>query len=313
MCCDYGHRCCIKESSPNLNLSTAKSNKPDKRKPLIQVKRQKQTLASNSKRRKTSLAKLMKRKRPPLAPGNKPKRRKNSRPKRKRPRPRNNPKSRPKSTVTSRLRPKTKNKPRLMTTIRPKPKTKNIFKTEVKPDTRPKPKPEIPSELPKCPDEKNITDIISIGMINLTTVVTHKMPNIMMSQLKPTDKTKSKTTNKPKLKPTKTPKSKLTDKPKPLISEPIDLPLCPNDSRLADIGIQIGLTCRQESFNADSKTELKTDIFHEKTTEIPKLPKCPNNSEDSNSEVPCQNKISSNFFNVESTTTLTYLLSVFEP
>ena len=195
-----------------------------------------------------------------------------------------------------------------MTTIGPKPKTKNIFRTEVKPDTRPKPKSEIPSELPKCSNENNVTDII-----DLMPVVTHKMPNIMMSQRKPTDKPKSKTTNKPQLKPTKTPKSKLTDKPKLLMSEFIDLPLCPNDSRLADIGNQIGLTCRQEIFNAGSKTELKTDFFHEKTTEIPKLSNCPNNSEDSNSEVPCQNKISSNFFNVESTTTLTYLLSVFEP
>ena len=106
---------------------------------------------------------------------------------------------------------------------------------------------------------------------------------------------KSKTTNKPQLKPTKTPKSKLTDKPKPLISEPIDLPLCPTDSRLADIGNQIGLTCRQEKVNVNSKTESETDFFHEKTTEIPKLPNCPNNSEDSNSEVPCQNKISNSY------------------
>ena len=149
-------------------------------------------------------------------------------------------------------------------------------------------------------------------MRNLAPVVTPKIPK-PMSQLKPTDKPKSKHTTKPELKTTNKPKSKSTDKPKPLISEPIELPLCPNDSRLADIGNQIGLTCRQESFNVDSKTELKTDFFHEKTTEIPKLPKCPNNSEDSNSEVPCQDKISNTFFNVESTTTLTYVLSVFEP
>ena len=84
-----------------------------------------------------------------------------------------------------------------MTTIRPKLKTKNIFKPEVKPYTRPKPKPEIPSEVPQCPDEKNITDITSIGMINLMPVVTHKMPSIMMSQPKPTDKPKSKLTTKP--------------------------------------------------------------------------------------------------------------------
>ena len=195
--------------------------------------------------------------------------------------------------------------------IRPKPKTKSTLKSKVNPNSTQKPKPIILSELPKCPDNKNITDNTSGIMRNMEPSVASKMPKLMISQLKPTDKPKSKPSNKPKLKPTNTPKSKLTDKPKPLISEPIDLPLCPNDSRLADIGVQIGLTCRQESVN--SKTELKTDFFHEKTTEIPKLPKCPNSSEDSKSEVPCQDKTSNNFFNVESTTILTYQLNVFEP